>query len=118
MINFYWYPKCSTCRKAKSTLEKIGVEYTSVDLKETPPTAEQFKNWFAQNDFEIKNYFNTSGISYRESGLKDRINDLTIEEASQLLASDGMLVKRPLLVKDDKVLQIGFKHNYTKTMFD
>lgn len=108
MYKFYWYPKCSTCRKAKAKLDLQGIDYEEIDLKQTPPTAEQFESWFAQENFPTKRFFNTSGISYREMGLKDRLTNLSNREMAELLASDGMLIKRPLLVKDGKVLLIGF----------
>ncbi|QDK70914.1 arsenate reductase family protein [Lactococcus protaetiae] len=109
MYDFYWYPKCSTCRKAKAQLDSLGIEYREIDLKLLPPAAEKFETWFAQGDFPTKRFFNTSGLVYRELGLKDKLDSLSEAEMAQLLASDGMLIKRPLIVKDGKVRQIGYK---------
>jgi arsenate reductase len=107
MYDFYEYPKCSTCRKAKATLDMLDIDYNDIDIKTNPPKAEQFEKWFA--DFSVKTFFNTSGLVYRELGLKDKLAGLSNREAAELLASNGMLVKRPLIVKDDQVLLIGFK---------
>ena len=107
MYDFYEYPKCSTCRKSKATLENLGIDYNAIDIKQNPPTAEQFEKWFA--DVSVKKFFNTSGLVYREMGLKDKLADLSAHEAAEILASNGMLVKRPLIVKDDNIVLIGFK---------
>ncbi|MBL3716625.1 Spx/MgsR family RNA polymerase-binding regulatory protein [Lactococcus garvieae] len=107
MYDFYEYPKCSTCRKAKATLERLGIDYNPIDIKLNPPKAEQFEKWFA--DVPVKKFFNTSGLVYREMGLKDKLADLTEHEAAELLASNGMLVKRPLIVKEGNIVLIGFK---------
>ena len=107
MYDFYEYPKCSTCRKAKATLDNLDIDYKAIDIKLNPPTAEQFEKWFAE--VPLKKFFNTSGLVYREMGLKDKLADLNEHEAAELLASNGMLVKRPLMVKDDKIVLIGFK---------
>lgn len=108
-LEFYWYPKCSTCRKAKAQLDSQNVAYTAIDLKENPPTKEQFLAWFAQEKFPVKKFFNTSGLVYREMQLKDKLSNLTESEMAELLSSNGMLVKRPLLVRSDELLQIGYK---------
>lgn len=112
MLVFYEYPKCSTCRKAKAELKALGVDFETVDIKQTPPDAASLKAWMDATGLELKKYFNTSGNSYRELGLKDRLPQLTEAEALELLAADGMLIKRPLLVKDGKVLQIGYRTAY------
>ena len=112
MLVYYEYPKCSTCRKAKAELKELGLSFEAIDIKETPPSAENLKAWMAATGFDLKKYFNTSGISYRELGLKDRLPNLTEDEALTLLAADGMLIKRPLLVQDGKILQIGYKTPY------
>ncbi|NQN90621.1 arsenate reductase family protein [Streptococcus suis] len=112
MILFYEYPKCSTCRAAKSELIKLGVKFEAIDIKTTPPNASQLKDWMDVTGFELKKYFNTSGNSYRELGLKDKFDSLTLEDALVLLANDGMLIKRPLLIKDGKILQIGYRTKY------
>lgn len=109
MYDFYWYPNCSTCKKAKATLENQGISYRAIDLKSTPPSSEQFQEWFAQADFPVNKFFNTSGLVYRDLKLKDQMATLTDQEKADLLSANGMLVKRPLLVKNGKVEQIGFK---------
>lgn len=116
MYEFYWYPNCSTCRKAKVMLDRLEIEYNVIDIKATPPTAEQFEKWFEQGDFPVKNFFNTSGLVYRELGLKDKLESMSEAEKASLLASDGMLIKRPLLVKDGKVQLIGFKEKQYETL--
>lgn len=112
MFTFYQYPKCSTCRKARAELEKLGKDFTSIDIKENPPKAELILEWMGSSDYTIKNFFNTSGQSYRALGLKDKIDNLSAQEAADLLASDGMLIKRPILLKDGKLLQIGYRTAY------
>lgn len=112
MYTFYEYPNCSTCRKAKADLKQYISDFESVDIKTTPPKAELLKEWMETSDFTMKNFFNTSGNSYKEMGLKDKIDDICIEEAAQLLSQDGMLIKRPILVKDKQVIQIGARKPY------
>lgn len=107
MYDFYWYPKCSTCRKAKEKLDEMNISYHMIDIKKMPPTAEQFKKWFKK--FPVKNFFNTSGLVYREMNLKDKLPMLSEQEAAELLATNGMLVKRPLIVKNDTIQLIGYK---------
>lgn len=117
MILFYEYPKCSTCRAAKAELKKLGLEFEAIGIKTTPPKAAQLKEWMDATGLELKKYFNTSGNSYRELGLKDKFADLTVDEALDLLANDGMLIKRPLLIQDGKILQIGYKTPYENLGF-
>lgn len=105
---FVYYPKCSTCLKAKKFLDDAGIEYTGRHIKEENPTEEEIKLWQKKGGLEIKKFFNTSGLIYKNMGLKDKLPNMTDEEKLRLLASDGMLVKRPILVGDDFVL-IGFK---------
>lgn len=114
MITFYEYPKCSTCKKAKAELKTLVDQFDSVDIKTNPPKAELIKEWMKTSSFTMKNFFNTSGNSYKEMGLKDRIDSLTIDQAAELLSKDGMLIKRPILVDDGKVLQIGARTPYKK----
>lgn len=109
---FYEYPKCSTCRAAKKELTELGLDFTAIDIKATPPAASDLKNWMEATGLELKKYFNTSGNSYRTLGLKDKFESLTVDEALDLLANDGMLIKRPLLIKDGKILQIGYRTKY------
>ncbi|QIW53475.1 Spx/MgsR family RNA polymerase-binding regulatory protein [Lactococcus raffinolactis] len=109
----YWYPKCSTCQRAHKELDMLGVSVQEIDLKTTPPNAELILSWLETSGFDKKKFFNTSGISYRELGLKDKIADLSLEAAADLLASDGMLIKRPILLDEDgKILQIGYRTDY------
>ncbi|MFM0774144.1 arsenate reductase family protein [Streptococcus suis] len=112
MIIFYEYPKCSTCRAAKAELNSLGLEFEAIDIKSTPPSAEELKAWMEATGLELKKYFNTSGNSYRELGLKDKFDSLTVDQALDLLANDGMLIKRPLLLQDGKILQIGYRTKY------
>ncbi|HFR3707933.1 arsenate reductase family protein [Streptococcus suis] len=112
MILFYEYPKCSTCRAAKAELKSLGLEFEAIDIKSTPPSAEELKSWMEATGLELKKYFNTSGNSYRELGLKDKFDSLSVEQALNLLANDGMLIKRPLLIQDGKILQIGYRTKY------
>ncbi|WP_026688443.1 arsenate reductase family protein [Alteribacter aurantiacus] len=107
-VTFYQYPKCGTCRKAKSWLEDQDVAFESVHIVEKPPTKGQLKELYEMSGLELKKFFNTSGKKYRELGVKDRIKTDTEEELLELLASDGMLIKRPI-VTDGKKVTVGFK---------
>ena len=102
------YKKCSTCQKAKKWLEEHEIEFTERDIKEENPTKEELESWHKKSKMPLKKFFNTSGLKYKELGLKDRLPGMTEEEQITLLASDGMLVKRPVLVGDDFVLT-GFR---------
>lgn len=112
MIVYYEYPKCSTCRAAKAELNRLGLAFEAIDIKEQPPTVEQLRQWMEATGLELKQYFNTSGNSYRSLDLKDRLPNLSVEEALTLLSQDGMLIKRPLLIQDDRILQIGYRTPY------
>ena len=105
---FLEYPKCSTCKKAKNWLESNGVEFEVRHIVENNPTAEELKAWYEKSGLPLKKFFNTSGLKYKELGLKDKLPNMTEEEQLNLLGTDGMLVKRPLVIGDDFVL-IGFK---------
>ncbi len=105
---FVCYPKCSTCMKAKKWLEEKGMVYELRDIKTDNPTAEELKEWHRKSGLPLKRFFNTSGNLYKEMKLKDRLPDMNEEEQFALLAGDGMLVKRPILVAGEKVL-VGFK---------
>lgn len=105
---FIEYPKCSTCQKAKKWLDENSVEYTDRHIIEDNPTYEELKTWYNQSDLELKRFFNTSGMLYRSMGLKDKLPSMSEDEQLKLLASDGMLVKRPLIVSD-KVILTGFR---------
>ena len=108
MITYYAYPKCTTCRKAKSWLDKNNVEYKEIHLAENPPTKEQLAEIHQASGLELKKFFNTSGLVYRSHGLKDKLPNMTEEQQLELLASDGMLIKRPLAWNGKKVT-LGFK---------
>lgn len=105
---FLEYPKCTTCQKAKKWLDAHGVTYEDRHIKEENPTVEELKAWHAKSGVELKKFFNTSGLIYKNMGLKDKLPTMTDEEKYALLATDGMLVKRPLVIGKDFVL-IGFK---------
>lgn len=105
---FIHYPKCSTCQKARAWLDGKGIPYESRDIKEDRPTLEELREWTARSGLPLKKFFNTSGMLYRDLGLKDKLPGMSEEEQLALLASDGMLVKRPLLVTDRAVLP-GFR---------
>ena len=105
---FVHYPKCSTCRKAKNWLDEHNIDYESRHIVEDNPTAEEIEAWYNKSGLPLKRFFNTSGMKYRELKLKDKLPDMSEEEQFNLLATDGMLVKRPVVVGDDFVL-VGFK---------
>ena len=105
---FICYPKCSTCRKAQDWLDAHGIAYTLRDIKTDRPSAEELRGWQARSGLPLRRFFNTSGLKYKELSLKDRLPDLTEDEQYALLAADGMLVKRPILVGEDFVL-VGFR---------
>ena len=105
---FIEYPKCSTCKKAKKYLEEHGIEFEDRHIVEENPTKEELAEWIRIIGKPIKKFFNTSGMKYRELGLKDKLPEMSEEEQIELLASDGMLVKRPLLIDGEMVLA-GFK---------
>lgn len=105
---FVEYSKCGTCRKAKKWLDEHSIEYKDRPIKEENPTLEELKVWHRMSGLPLRKFFNTSGTLYKEMKLKDRLGDMTEDEQYELLASDGMLVKRPVIVTDDYVL-VGFK---------
>ena len=105
---FLQYPPCSTCKKAKAWLDEHGVSYTDRHLKEHNPSYEELKQWHERSGLPLKRFFNTSGLAYKALNLKDRLPNMSQEEQLRLLASDGMLVKRPLLITEHEVL-VGFK---------
>ncbi|RXJ01787.1 arsenate reductase family protein [Anaerobacillus alkaliphilus] len=107
-ITFYSYPKCGTCRNAKKWLEANGVDFEEVHIVENPPTHEEIKSMYETSGLELKKFLNTSGQKYRELGLKDKIKVASEEEVIELLSSDGMLLKRPI-VTDGKTVTVGFK---------
>ena len=105
---FICYPKCSTCQKARKWLDEHGVAYTQRHIVEENPTYDELKKWHALSGLPLKKFFNTSGRLYKEMKLKDKLPTMSEDEQLQLLATNGMLVKRPLVVTDDMVL-VGFK---------
>ena len=105
---FVQYPKCSTCRKAKKWLEENNIEFEERHIIEDNPTYEELKEWYEKSGLSLNRFFNTSGMKYRELKLKDKRPDMSEDEQLKLLATDGMLVKRPVIVSDDFVLT-GFK---------
>lgn len=109
-MQFICYPKCTTCRKAKKWLEENGVRFDERNIKEQNPTGEEIKAWYLQSGLPLKKFFNTSGLQYKALQLKDKLPAMSEEEQIKLLATDGMLVKRPILLGDDFVL-VGFKES-------
>lgn len=105
---FLQYPPCSTCQKAKKWLDEHGLVYQDRHIKNDNPTYEELKNWYERSGLPLKRFFNTSGLVYKSLNLKERLPDMSEEEQLRLLASDGMLVKRPILVTETLVLT-GFK---------
>ncbi len=108
MMKFICYPKCTTCQKAKKWLDDNNAVYELRDIKEDNPTFEELGEWYKMSGLELKKFFNTSGLLYKSMGLKDKLPNMSEEEQLRLLAADGMLVKRPLLIGKDFVL-VGFK---------
>ncbi len=105
---FLEYPKCSTCRKAKKWLEEKGVEFQDRNIVEDNPNKGELMKWYKESSLPLKKFFNTSGNLYKELKLKDKLMEMTEEEQLELLATNGMLVKRPLIIGDNKIL-VGFK---------
>ena len=105
---FLEYPPCTTCKKAKKWLQDNGLEFSARHIKEQNPTAQELSEWQEKSGLELKKFFNTSGLVYKELGLKDRLPHMSREEQLALLASNGMLVKRPILVAGDTIL-VGFR---------
>ena len=107
-MEFIFYPKCTTCQKAKKWLDEYHVEYKERHIAEANPTYDELKRWYEKSGLPLKRFFNTSGMLYKEMQLKDRLETMSEEEQLRLLATNGMLVKRPILVTEDKIL-VGFK---------
>lgn len=112
---FVHYPKCSTCKKAMNWLDEHNVEFDQRHIVEDNPTVDELRLWHKMSDLPLRRFFNTSGMLYRDMGLKDKLPSMSEDEMYELLASNGMLVKRPLLVLDDTVL-VGFKENEWEAM--
>ena len=115
MIRFICYPKCTTCQKAQKWLDTNGIEYELRDIKLNNPTADELAEWHHKSGMPLKKFFNTSGLLYKSLDLKNKIPTMTDSEMIDTLASDGMLVKRPLVIKDDLVL-VGFKEEDYKKL--
>ena len=105
---FLHYPKCTTCQRARKWLDGQGAAYEARDIKEDNPTLEELTAWYRRSGLPLKKFFNTSGLQYRALGLKDRLPEMSEDEQLALLATDGMLVKRPLLVTEEKAIP-GFR---------
>ena len=105
---FLCYPRCSTCQKAKKWLEEHNIEFTERNIVEENPSFDELQTWYKQSGLPLKKFFNTSGLVYKEMQLKDKLPSMSEEEQLKLLASNGMLVKRPMVINEDKVL-VGFK---------
>lgn len=107
-VLFLWYPKCTTCQKAKAWLDEHHIPYEARHIKEENPTGEELEGWTKRSGLPLKRFFNTSGLVYKELGLKDRLPEMSEAEQLELLGSNGMLVKRPILVSDEMVF-VGFR---------
>ncbi len=107
-IQFYHYPKCTTCKKASKWLKDEGIDFTAYDITTDTPTKDELRKFYELSGLPLKKFFNTSGMKYRELGLKDKLADMSEDEQLALLASDGMLIKRPLTT-DGKKVTLGFK---------
>jgi len=114
-VRFIQYPKCGTCRNAKKFLEAEGIAFVDRHIAEEPLTKDELRSLIEQSGLEIKKFFNTSGLKYKELGLKDKLKAMSHEEQLDLLASDGMLVKRPILVRNGKVT-VGFREEAFRTV--
>lgn len=106
---FIEYPKCSTCKNAKKWLEENKIEFEDRNIVTNTPTAKELQEWVANSEIPLNKFFNTSGLIYRDLKLKEKLKDMTEDEQISLLSSNGMLIKRPMLIKDNKVILLGFK---------
>ena len=116
MVLFIEYPKCSTCKKAKKWLVDNNIEFIDRNIVEDTPTEEELKKWIKDSKKDIKKFFNTSGLKYKELNLKEKLINMTDEEKIKLLSSDGMLIKRPLVINENKILT-GFREEEWKETF-
>ena len=110
---FIHYPKCTTCRKAKKFLQENNIDFDDRDITINNPTVEELEKWIDLSGLEVKKFFNTSGVLYREMNLKDKIKNMSKDEMIKLLSTDGKLVKRPILISENRVL-VGFKEDQYK----
>ena len=113
MLKFTCYPRCTTCQRAKKWLDDNGIKYDERDIKLDNPTYEELKTWHKMSGLDVRKFFNTSGLLYKSMALKDKLPTMTDDEMLKLLSTDGMLVKRPLIVGDDYVI-LGFKEEEYK----
>ncbi|WP_409302555.1 arsenate reductase family protein [Peribacillus sp. SCS-155] len=114
-ITFYWYPKCGTCRNAKKWLDNQNLSYNEINIAENPPSKAELLELYRNSGLELKKFFNTSGMKYRELGLKEKLKSAAEDEMLDILASDGMLIKRPIATDGNNVT-VGFKEDeYLKT---
>lgn len=112
---FIEYPKCSTCKKTKKWLEENNIEFQDRNIIEETPTVKELTEWIKESGLDIKKWFNTSGLKYKELNLKEKLLNISDKEKIELLASDGMLIKRPILVSD-KGIYVGFKEEKWKSL--
>ncbi|EKN62588.1 hypothetical protein BABA_25611 [Neobacillus bataviensis LMG 21833] len=115
-LTFYWYPKCGTCRNAKKWLDARKLSYEEVHIVEHPPTRDELQAFYQKSGLELKKFFNTSGLKYRELGIKDKMKSASDDELLDLLASDGMLIKRPIVTDGERVT-VGFKEEEYEKMW-
>lgn len=115
-LTFYWYPKCGTCRNAKKWLDAHDISYEEVHIVDNPPSREELGMLYRKSGLELKKFFNTSGLKYRELGIKDKLKTASEEELLDLLASEGMLIKRPVLTDGEQVT-VGFKEEEFEKMW-
>ena len=111
---FLEYPPCSTCKKAKKWLDDHGLTYTARHIKEENPTYEELSRWLEVSGLPVKKFFNTSGLQYKALGLKEKLPQMSQDEQLRLLSSDGMLVKRPIVVTEDGSVLVGFREEQWK----
>ena len=110
MLIFIEYPKCTTCKRAKAWLDEAGIEYTDRIIKDENPTIDELREWYPKSKLPLKRFFNTSGMLYKQMSLKDKLPQMSEEEQLELLSTDGMLVKRPIIINDDTIL-VGFRQD-------
>lgn len=115
-MKFICYPKCTTCQKAKKWLDEKGITYELRDIKENNPTVSELKEWYKISGLPLKKFFNTSGLLYKSKDLKNKLPEMSDDEQIELLASDGMLVKRPILTDGRKVI-VGFREKEYEEFF-
>lgn len=112
---FLWYPKCTTCQKAKKWLEENKICFEERNIVDNKPNKQELEKWIEKSGYEIKRFFNTSGLKYRDLNLKEKLPQMSDSEKIELLATDGMLVKRPIFISNNNIL-IGFKENEWKNI--